>query len=232
MKVAAPGASSQWMAFHTAPRPRCPVHSTTSSLQAAVSAPKLIAAGEGGGSQPPRGDVHARPHPGQRAQGGADGACQEPVRGLVRLLQLDAHLVINHGCMHHSNTATLLILPRSCAWLNHSSNPHAFIELVQQYPNIRLWFRCGQGIGHAPQWRLLRHISWRVYAGNIAALTSTVGRQGAVQLPVPLPLSAQLSVPGRNARLRCLCASFPCSGHFHLSHNYADAISVVSSARV
>ncbi|PSC75593.1 calcineurin-like phosphoesterase [Micractinium conductrix] len=44
-----------------------------------------------------------------------------------------------------------------CAWLNHSSDPHAFIELVQQYPNIRLWF----------------------------------------------------------------------SGHFHLSHNYADSISVV-----
>lgn len=31
---------------------------------------------------------------------------------------------------------------RRCAWLNHSSNPHAFIELVQQYPNVRLWFRC------------------------------------------------------------------------------------------
>lgn len=44
-----------------------------------------------------------------------------------------------------------------CAWLNHSSNPHEFISLVQQYPNIRLWF----------------------------------------------------------------------SGHFHLSHNYADSISLV-----
>lgn len=38
---------------------------------------------------------------------------------------------------------------RSCAWLNHSSNPHAFIELVQQYPNIRLWFRCAaSGLAH------------------------------------------------------------------------------------
>lgn len=44
-----------------------------------------------------------------------------------------------------------------CAWLNHSSNPHEFIDLVHQHPNIRLWF----------------------------------------------------------------------SGHFHLSHNYADSISVV-----
>ncbi|KAL4854283.1 hypothetical protein ACK3TF_004974 [Chlorella vulgaris] len=44
-----------------------------------------------------------------------------------------------------------------CAWLNHSSRPQEFIELVQQHPNIRLWF----------------------------------------------------------------------SGHFHLSHNYADSISVV-----
>lgn len=44
-----------------------------------------------------------------------------------------------------------------CAWLNHSSNPHEFIDLVHQYPNIRLWF----------------------------------------------------------------------SGHFHLSHNYSDSISVV-----
>jgi hypothetical protein len=45
-----------------------------------------------------------------------------------------------------------------CAWLNHSSNPTAFIRLVERFPNIKLWF----------------------------------------------------------------------SGHFHLSHNYADSISVVS----
>ena len=27
-----------------------------------------------------------------------------------------------------------------CAWVNHSSNPQAFIQLVHKYPNIRLWF--------------------------------------------------------------------------------------------
>ena len=27
-----------------------------------------------------------------------------------------------------------------CAWLNHSSNPGAFIRLVHSHPNIRLWF--------------------------------------------------------------------------------------------
>ena len=27
-----------------------------------------------------------------------------------------------------------------CAWLNHSSNPAAFIRLVERFPNIRLWF--------------------------------------------------------------------------------------------
>jgi hypothetical protein len=34
---------------------------------------------------------------------------------------------------------------RRCAWLNHSSRPQEFIELVQQHPNIRLWFRCAAG---------------------------------------------------------------------------------------
>lgn len=46
-----------------------------------------------------------------------------------------------------------------CAWLNHSSDPAAFIRLTRRYPNIRLWF----------------------------------------------------------------------SGHFHLSHNYPDSISVVGN---
>lgn len=32
-------------------------------------------------------------------------------------------------------------LPCRCAWVNHSSDPHEFINLVQQHPNIRLWFR-------------------------------------------------------------------------------------------
>ena len=27
-----------------------------------------------------------------------------------------------------------------CAWLNHSSNPGAFIRLVHSHSNIRLWF--------------------------------------------------------------------------------------------
>ena len=27
-----------------------------------------------------------------------------------------------------------------CAWLNHSSEPAAFLHLVQCHPNIRLWF--------------------------------------------------------------------------------------------
>ncbi len=27
-----------------------------------------------------------------------------------------------------------------CAWLNHSSDPRQFIELVQRHPNVRLWF--------------------------------------------------------------------------------------------
>jgi hypothetical protein len=32
-----------------------------------------------------------------------------------------------------------------CAWLNHSSNPHEFMELVQRHPNVRLWFRWEAG---------------------------------------------------------------------------------------
>lgn len=27
-----------------------------------------------------------------------------------------------------------------CAWLNHSSNPRRFIDLVQAHPNVKLWF--------------------------------------------------------------------------------------------
>ncbi len=27
-----------------------------------------------------------------------------------------------------------------CAWLNHSEKPQVFVDLVRQYPNIRLWF--------------------------------------------------------------------------------------------
>ena len=27
-----------------------------------------------------------------------------------------------------------------CAWLNHSSNPKVFMDLVRQHPNIKLWF--------------------------------------------------------------------------------------------
>ena len=27
-----------------------------------------------------------------------------------------------------------------CAWLNHSGHPRQFIELVEQHPNIKLWF--------------------------------------------------------------------------------------------
>lgn len=46
-----------------------------------------------------------------------------------------------------------------CAWLNHSDRPQRFIQLVEKYPNIKLWF----------------------------------------------------------------------SGHFHLSQNYADSVSVVGS---
>ena len=27
-----------------------------------------------------------------------------------------------------------------CAWLNHSSEPAAFLALAERHPNVRLWF--------------------------------------------------------------------------------------------
>lgn len=30
-----------------------------------------------------------------------------------------------------------------CAWINHSTNPQAFLQLVQRFSNIKLWFSGG-----------------------------------------------------------------------------------------
>ena len=51
-------------------------------------------------------------------------------------------------CVKRAHAASCILLPPGCrcAWLNHSSNPHEFIDLVHQHPNIRLWFRCAQGL--------------------------------------------------------------------------------------
>ncbi|KAL6768266.1 hypothetical protein ACKKBF_B38445 [Auxenochlorella protothecoides x Auxenochlorella symbiontica] len=78
--------------------------------------------------------------------------------------QLDASqgrpvIVFSHAPILGSGVRSVLDVhvKNRCAWLNHSTNPHVFMELVESHPNIHLWF----------------------------------------------------------------------SGHFHLSHNYADSISVV-----
>lgn len=49
-----------------------------------------------------------------------------------------------------------------CAWLNHSSNPQRFMQLVQAHPNIKLWmsghFHLSQNYPGAPQTVSLLHI--------------------------------------------------------------------------
>jgi hypothetical protein len=99
--------------------------------------------------------------------------------------------------LHNCEACLQVHVKNRCAWLNHSSNPAAFIRLVERFPNIRLWF---SGV------RILSSV--------------TLPRSPCPQVPEGCTgtcKSTRVVLRDSNSYVQ----------HFHLSHNYADSISVV-----